>query len=157
MGFFSKPEEAAGALAQLSKERIKPAIEAKGWAYDVDSDGDIGAGWDTGVFWFLASGRDGEVLQIRGIWRGDLTGEQFGQAAALTNDWNMNTLWPKAYVRTNDKGVVNVFTEVSVDWEPGVTDEQIQQQLDCALATSHELFAKLAEEFPGVVPEASDD
>ena len=53
--------------------------------------------------------------------------------------------------------VVNVFTEVSVDWEPGVTDEQIQQQLDCALATSHELFAKLAEEFPGVLPEASDD
>lgn len=154
MGFFNKPEVGAGAgLEQLSKERIKAALEAKGWSYDVDADGDIGSGWTAGVFWFLTAGREGEVLQVRGVWRGELTSEQYARAGAVCQDWNTNTFWPKTYPRVNEEnGVVKVITELTVDYEHGVTADQLGQHLSCALETSHEFFGKLAEAFPEAAP-----
>lgn len=154
MGFFNKPETgASGTLEPLSKDRIKAALEAKGWSYSVDADGDIGGGWSAGTFWFLASGREGEVLQVRGVWRGELPGEQFARAGDVCIDWNMRTLWPKTYPRVHEEtGAVKLFGEVSVDYEHGVTDEQLGQHLSCALETTHEFFAKLAEAFPEAAP-----
>ena len=47
MGFFTKDViPAPGRIAPLSKERIKAALEAQGWSYSVDADGDICGGWD---------------------------------------------------------------------------------------------------------------
>lgn len=155
MGFFDKPQDAAG-LAQLSKDRVKKAIETKGWSYSVDADGDIGGGWDAATFWFLLNGRDQEVFQVRGNWRGLHPADRLDEAVRAANDWNSTKLWPKTYARTIDTGEVSFSTEVTVDYEHGVTDQQLLQHLDCALGTSHQFFEKLDELFPGAIAPADD-
>ena len=57
MGFFTKDViPAPGGIVPLSKERIKAALEAQGWSYSVDADGDICGGWDYATFYFFVFG-----------------------------------------------------------------------------------------------------
>ena len=57
MGFFSNSNlQPTPQLAPLGKERIKATLEANNWSYQVDSDGDIGSGWDDGIIWFFTHG-----------------------------------------------------------------------------------------------------
>lgn len=149
MGFFNKPDQGASTqLAPLSKERIKAALESKGWSYKVDADGDIAGGWENGVFWFLVEGQQQEILMTRGIWYGKLTEAELAKAADVAAEWNREKFWPKTFARLNDEGVVRVFGEHVVDYEHGLTDEQLVQHLLTIVGTGEEFFARLNEAFP---------
>ncbi|GAA1624232.1 YbjN domain-containing protein [Leucobacter chromiireducens] len=152
MGFFTKDSAptAGGAdgLAPLSKERIKAGLEREGWSYSVDSDGDIGGGWEYGSFFFFTNGEENELLCIRGSWRGQLPGTDFLQAVEFCNTWNAEKLWPKTYARRDDEGMVRIHTEHNVDYEQGITDGQLSQQLICAINTGMSFYEQLNEAFP---------
>ncbi len=154
MGFFSKDAASApggdGGLAPLSKDRVKAGLEREGWSYGVDSDGDIGGGWEFASFYFFVNGKDDELLCIRGTWRGQLDSADLGKAIELCNNWNAEKLWPKTYARADEEGVVRLHTEHNVDYEQGITDGQLSQQLICAVNTGMSFFENLNENFPDV-------
>ncbi|WP_053383699.1 type III secretion system chaperone family protein [Leucobacter celer] len=152
MGFFTKDDgptsSAPGALAPLSKDRIKTALESAGWSYNVDSDGDIGGGWEYGSFYFFVNGNSDELLCVRGFWRGRLESDDYGRALETCNIWNADKLWPKTYVGRDDEGMVRINTEHNVDYEHGITDEQLMQHLVCVVNTSMAFFEHINEQFP---------
>lgn len=151
MGFFTKDTpSAAGALPPLSKDRIKAALERSGWSYSVDSDGDIGGGWEEFSAYFFINGNSEEFLCVRATWRGKL--EEADRLAALQacNEWNRDRIWPKVYVRDDDEGMIRVHAEHNVDYEFGLTDDQLSQHIICAINTSGGFFTHLNEVFPAV-------
>lgn len=144
MGFFTQDASsntgAAGGLAPLSKDRVKAALEAAGWSYTVDGDGDIGGGWEYGSFFFFVNGNEQELLCVRGYWRGRLEEADYARALELCNTWNAEKLWPKTYVGRDEEGAVRVNTEHNVDYEAGLTDAQLSQHLVCTINTSMAFF-----------------
>jgi hypothetical protein len=132
----------------LTKERIKATLEASSWSYHVDSDGDIGSGWDHGVIWFFTYGNQAEILQVRGIWDGKLSPDDLPQALDVVNEWNCDRLFPKVYARINDEGQLRVISEHTLDYEHGLTDEQLNLHVNTGIATSCQLWERLNEAFP---------
>ncbi|MFT4288436.1 YbjN domain-containing protein [Nocardioides sp.] len=150
MGFFAKESgpAATGGLAPLSKDRIKKVLEDAGWSYRVDSDGDIGGGWESGYFYFFVHGDGAELLCVRGTWYGELTTAEFQRALEASNQWNLEKRWPKTYARADDEGDVRLHCELNVDYEYGLTDEQLRQHIICAVNTGEAFFDHLDETFP---------
>ncbi len=151
MGFFTKdplPQQStSGELSPLSKDRIKEALESQNWAYSVDSDGDIGGAWEYGFFYFFVTGKQEEILHVRGTWRAQLTEEDMAGVLSLCNAWSVEKLWPKVYCRLAD-GILRVHTEHNVDYEHGLTEQQLVQHLVCAVETSMSFFETLNEAYP---------
>ncbi|MDR1635401.1 MAG: YbjN domain-containing protein, partial [Bifidobacteriaceae bacterium] len=63
------------------------------------------------------------------------------------DEWHFAKIWPKGYTTVDDSGRVWVLAEHSVDWEHGVTDEQLRLTIRCGITTSLSLFNKLHERF----------
>ncbi len=149
MGFFTKdasqPEQSA--LEPLSKERVTACLDARDMSYGLDDDGDIGGYWDGHLFYFFVLGQRSEYLQARGRWNRKVGIDQLDAVTRLVNEWNATRLWPKGYVRDEDD-VVGVYAEHTVDYEHGVTDQQIDLQLACSIATGLQLFEYLDEQYP---------
>lgn len=153
MGFFNKPDALPaepGGLAPLSDARIKAVLDARGYNYGVDGDGDIGGIWDDHLFYFLRIGSEQEHLQVRGRWSRPLSAAHYTAVLELANEWNINKLFPKTYVRVED-GDLGVYAEHTVDYEPGLTDEQLDQHLACGVSTALSFFGLLDERFPEAV------
>ncbi len=141
-------EPAGEPPSPLSRARVEQWLEAAGFSYFVDSDGDVGGLWHGWLFYFLVLGDDSQVLQVRGQWHRDLTIERLEDVLELCNGWNAERIWPKTYVRVRDDGTVVVCAEVTVDVGHGVSDEQLDQLLQCGLSTGSMFFEHLDSTFP---------
>lgn len=146
MGFFSTPEPQAVELPKLSQERIKAIFDRDDIKYFVDSEGDLGGMWDNNVFYFMLRGQMNEILFIQGRYSQTIPNTRLEEVREILNTWNREKIWPKAYYRVNDEGTISVFGEHASDWEDGVTDEQLQLTITCALSTTHSLFNNVVEE-----------
>jgi hypothetical protein len=135
-------------LEPLTRDRIVAWLEDSGFTYFIDSDGDVGGVWHGWMFYFLALGEHGEVLQVRGQWHRALTIERLEEVLEVCNEWNAERIWPKAYVRVRDDGTVVVCADVTVDVEHGANDDQLDQLLQCGLTTGSMFFEHLDEVFP---------
>ena len=113
----------------------------------VDDDGDLTGTWDGSRFWFLLLGEQQEILQVRGRWHRSLQLDQREVASLAVNDWNRERIWPKAYLR-EEEGVLALYSEVSADFEPGVTEPQLAQLLACGLGTGVQMFSSLEAVLP---------
>lgn len=126
----------------LSRDRIGDYLLGRGYRFVVDEDGDLTGTWDGSRFWFLMLGEQEEILQVRGRWHRTFTLEQRPAVGLAVNDWNRERIWPKAYLREED-GAIALYSEVSADFEPGVTDLQLAQLVACGLGTGVQMFAAL--------------
>lgn len=134
-------------LAPLCRDRVESQLKRMDWRYFIDSDGDLGSVWgDNDVFYFLLRGSDEEILHIQAMWHQTMPIERIEEVREQIDQWNLKRLWPKGSHRISDEGRIRVFAEVSVDWEPGVTDNQILQQIRCALGTTSQFFETLQNE-----------
>jgi len=141
----SLPEEPSGVgLAPLSRERIEAVLRRQSWAYQVDSDGDVGGTWNGNTFYFFVTGEHDEILHVQGRWNDSLTPQRRAEVLDLIDAWHQESYWPKAYTRLNEHGDIDVFAEHAVDWEFGVTDDQLFETMLCAVATALRLFDHLA-------------
>ncbi|MDR1265261.1 MAG: YbjN domain-containing protein [Propionibacteriaceae bacterium] len=147
MALFNKDQPGGDVPTPLSRERVESALRSKQWAYQVDKDGDVGGNWDGNLFYFFIAGQEHEILHIQGRWKETLNTGQRLEAREAIDEWHQERYWPKGYTRVNDLGEVQVYAEHAVDWEHGVTDDQLLQTLVCALSTSLRLFEHLAERF----------
>jgi len=164
MGFFSRndeptapePEQAAAptgaALDALSNERVTAVLDAHGYRYAIDSDGDIGGIWDEHVFYFVRIGPEKQCLQVRGRWSRVLPAAQYLEVLELANAWNTGKVFPKTYVRVEEDSL-GVYAEHAVDYAPGVAEEQLDQHLACAVSSALAFFTALDEAYPQAVAE----
>lgn len=157
LGGLPSPLKSVGtqAPAPLTESRVSAFLNARGYRFTTDEDGDLTGTWDGHRFWFLLLGDDEEVIQVRGRWSRSLPLEQRAAAILALNDWNRERIWPKAYLR-EEGGSLSVYSEVSADLEPGVTDAQLDQILACGLGTGVQLFAGLDALLPGEGPVPDD-
>ncbi|MDM8085795.1 YbjN domain-containing protein [Cellulomonas cellasea] len=139
----------------VTTERIAQWFVRNDFSYFVDSDGDLGGLWRGRLFYFFLFGEESEILQVRGQWNREVAIERLEEVLDACNEWNADRIWPKAYVRVRDNGMVHVITEVATDLEHGVTDEQLNQLLFCGLSTGSMFFDAIDELYPdpaGVAP-----
>ncbi|WP_435299858.1 YbjN domain-containing protein [Timonella sp. A28] len=133
---------------QLTSERIIKWLEDNDLRYFIDSDGDIGCHSANRVYYFLQFGEQREVLQVRGKWNRLATIENANRVLEFCNEWNMKMIWPKAYYRVRDDGQINVYSEVTYDFEFGATTDHIEDALLCGIQTADQLFDELDTVFP---------
>lgn len=132
----------------LSRSRVQGYLVGRGYAVGLDDDGDLTGTWDGNRFWFILTGAEDEVLQVRGRWHRTLPSARRTATLLAVNDWNRERIWPKVYLREEDDRLA-LYTEVSVDLEHGVTDDQLAQLVACGLGTGVQFFAALG----GLVPD----
>ncbi|MDR1449367.1 MAG: YbjN domain-containing protein [Propionibacteriaceae bacterium] len=151
MGFFTQTgkQDSSGpeVLPPLTRDRIESALKSKDWSYQIDSDGDIGGIWDDNQFYFFLAGEQKEIFFLRACWHHSLSIEQRTEARAVIDEWHMERLWPKGYTRVNDEGRVRIFSDLVVDFEHGLSDNQLLQTIICGITTSIQLFDHLAVHF----------
>lgn len=132
----------------LTTERLRAWFTRHGYTYFVDDEGDVGGLWRGRLFYFFLFGEHHEILQVRGQWNREFAIERLTEVLEVCNDWNAEKIWPKAYVRVRDDGMVHLACEVATDLEHGVTDAQLGQLLHCALSASSMLFDAVDELYP---------
>lgn len=154
MGFFTK-QAGAGGLSPLSKERLKAVLDTRGANYAEDAEGDVGGYWDGHLFYFFVAGQNGEYLQVRARWNREVPMAQWARMLDLVNQWNTEKYWPKCYARAEKRNaddaeptLIGVYAEVTVDYEHGLTQEQLDQHLACGIATAGSFFDFLDEHYP---------
>lgn len=135
---------AAGAPMPLSDELVARVLRAHGYAFTVDSDGDIVGRWDDNLIYFFRLGTGGEIIQVRTMAARLFGIDDVPRLYAWCNDWNRDRLWPKAFVHVNDDGSVRVCGEVLADLENGVTPVQLDQILSCGIVAGCQMAEALA-------------
>ncbi|WP_250444526.1 YbjN domain-containing protein [Actinotalea sp. C106] len=141
-------DQAARRPSPVESSRVEAYLVGRGYHVARDEDEDLTGTWDGDRFWFLLLGEQQEILQVRGRWHRTLPAHRRAAALLAVNDWNRERIWPKVYLRDEDEGAA-LYTEVSVDLEHGVTDDQLGQLVACGLGTGVQFFAALS----GLVPE----
>src|SRR5699024_12013538 len=68
---------------------------------------------------FMVSGDEHGVLQTRGRWSHSVDVSRKVQMVKLCNEWNMNRIWPKVYMRRESEGLLGVYGELAADFQIG--------------------------------------
>ncbi|KDS94016.1 hypothetical protein DHOM_01945 [Dermabacter hominis 1368] len=138
--------EAALAGEELSIERLKESLGRLGYAFVEDDDTPtvLRARFDHYPFTFAVAGEHSHILVVRGRWDELLAVQQKLEATRLCNHWNMERMWPKAYVRRENDSVLGVYGELVFDYFYGVSDDAIDRAITCALSTTVAFFASLS-------------
>ncbi|HWS58833.1 MAG TPA: YbjN domain-containing protein [Actinotalea sp.] len=132
----------------MSTDRLRGWFARHGYACFTDADGDVGGLWRGRLFYFFLFGEHHEILQVRGQWNREFAIERMAELLDLCNEWNAERVWPKAYVRVRDDGMVHAVCEVATDLEHGVTEDQLGQLLHCGLTSASAFFDELDDRYP---------
>lgn len=141
--------------APLSAARIQQWLGRQGYSWFVDSEGDTGGLWRGRLFYFFALGEDGDILQVRGQWNRTFAIERLSEVLEVCNDWNIEKVWPKAYLRVRDDGTVVAVCESATDLGAGVTDDQLGQLLGSGLSSAGAFFDLLDQRYPDPAQDAA--
>ena len=128
---------------EVTRDRLASYLGSRGYTFRLDEDGDITGTWDGNRFWFMLLGVDKDIIQVRGRWHRPFAESNRVATLQIVNDWNRDRIWPKAYVR-RENGALSLYTEHSVDFGPGATQDQIDETLAGGLGSSLQLFASVA-------------
>ena len=128
---------------EVTRDRLASYLGSRGYTFRLDEDGDITGTWDGNRFWFMLLGVDKDIIQVRGRWHRPLAESNRIATLQIVNDWNRDRIWPKAYVR-RENGALSLYTEHSVDFGPGATQDQIDETLAGGLGNALQLFASVA-------------
>lgn len=148
-GFFNKsltPDTPQ--VTPLSQERLKAVLDADGMNYGVDDDGDLGGWWDGHLFYFFLMGQNKEILQLRGRWNRDIPVSEFEKVLDFVNTNHVERMFPRVAVLKEDDGTIGIYAQHSVDYEHGVTDEQLRLHFATAISSSLAFFERLDELYP---------
>lgn len=143
------PAVGAGDLPPIRLERVEESLTRLGYAYaqDAEQPDVLRARFDDYRFHVLLAGAHRSVLQIRGRWSHAVDISRKVEMLKLCNEWNMNRVWPKTYVRREAESVLALYGEVSTDFFCGAADGQIDRAIECGLSTViaffHEVEGKL--------------
>lgn len=126
----------------LSVERVAALLKQRGYVFFIDSTGRLGGNWEDVIFYFLLHGDD-DVLHVRAQYPGTVSTVHLEAVREVTEASHRSFPVPQACYRIDDDGAVRVFASHAVSYEHGVTDAQILQHIDCAIASVLRLFGAL--------------
>lgn len=135
------------ALAPMSLARIEECLSRHGYSFVEDEAHPeiLRARFDDYRFQFMLSGEDHGILQTRGRWNRCVDVSRKVQMVKLCNEWNMNRIWPKVYVRRESEGLLGVYGELAADFRAGALDTQLDSAITCGLSTVIAFFHSLEE------------
>ncbi|MDR2929614.1 MAG: YbjN domain-containing protein [Propionibacteriaceae bacterium] len=151
MGYFTKPNGGAlTPLAPLTTSRVTACLDSHNWHYDVSEEGDIGGWWDG--YWFIFSfrGKDKEIFFTHAVWNRGVPSSEFTNAVLFANEWNSDHLWPMLSVRDRE-GTLAVLADFCVDYSYGLTDEQLDLHVRCAIDTMVSALTWMDAKYPQYV------
>ena len=142
-----------GPLVPLTLSAVTAILDAMDAKYFVDGDDAVGGVWENGYFYFFLLSEDGAdpVFQVYGQWERALPAELYTQAAIFANEWNAERAWPKAFARSLDDETIGLYGELTVDFGPTVTHDQLDRAVNAGLASALALFDEAALTFPEAV------
>lgn len=127
----------------LSQERLKALFEQNEYKYYLDNDGDLGGTWDFHQYHFIFVGENKELLHVMSRGRRVLSMKYLETVRRVIKDFNAEKLFPTCFYRISDEGLISVHTQLTYDWEHGVSDSQLEMQLQCAISTSRQFYDEL--------------
>lgn len=155
---YRLPDDAGSDLEALSPERVQASLERHGYAFVEDEEHPdiLRARFDSYPFLFLLAGEDHSILQVRARWNHSVDVARKIEMVKLCNEWNMNRIWPKVYVRREAETVLGMYGEVAFDFATGARDEQIDRALECGLTTVISFFHDIEGRLGSSVDELDD-
>jgi len=152
MGYFTKPDGTSSELAPLTTGRVTACLDSHNWHYEVSEDGDVGGWWDGYWFVFSFRGKSKEIFFAHAVWNRGVPSTEFTQVALYANEWNAEHLWPMLSVRERD-AVIAVLADFSVDYSYGLTDEQLDLHIRCAIDTMVSALSWMDTKYPEYIDE----
>ncbi|MDO4897818.1 MAG: YbjN domain-containing protein [Rothia sp. (in: high G+C Gram-positive bacteria)] len=141
MGFFDSALTPASTLEPLTVERLRTALTQLEVNLE-EEDGNLIAHFEQGYFFFMVLG-DGQVLNVRGTWRGHLPAEGLAAASTLTENWNREMMIPKTYPATINEGdadLVLLLAECAFPTGRGLTDDQLIELVSTGISACLNFF-----------------
>lgn len=135
-------------LEPLSRRRVMEALEGLEFAYLVDRNAEISTEWEHGRYYLNIAGKNNTVLSVTGFWGGWLDARYREELLEECNKWNKDHYMPKANISVDSDGDQHVMVEHSVDYEFGVTDEQLHQHIRMAVNPGNVFFEELSGNYP---------
>lgn len=127
----------------LSQERLKALFDENEYKYYIDNDGDLGGTWDFHQYHFILVGEQKELLHVMSRGRRVLSMKDLDKVRQVIKDFNAEKIFPTCFYRISDEGLISVHTQLTYDWEHGVSDSQLEMQLQCAITTSRQFYDEL--------------
>ncbi len=145
----------AATLAPLTNERLVATLETLEVAHVVDEDGDLVAGFDGNPCWFRLAGPEGQEIafSFHTRWRGLVPADEWPQALVAVNEWNAAQPFPRALCFEDGAGGVLFGADYLHDYEFGVTDQQLVNDVQVAVTCALNYYAFLDEQFAHGLPE----
>ncbi len=146
---MSKFRTAAGLNepAPLNRERVAASLTELEAQFGLDDEGDAIGRWDGHVFRFFCLGETREIFMVRSFWEPEPPMDLWSHVLEEINTWNSERLWPKAYARAFESRTI-VTTELTMNYQDGLTDRQLRRHLTTAIGTALEFYEHLQERFP---------
>src|SRR5690625_2554313 len=140
-------KDSADGLAPMSLQRVEESLTRHGYAFVEDEEHPdiLRARFDDYRFQFMLTGEERGVLQTRGRWNHTVDVSRKVEIIKLCNEWNMNRIWPKVYVRRESEGLLGVYGELAADFRVGALDTQVDNAIACGLSTVIAFFRNLEE------------
>lgn len=144
MGFFDSALAPVAALQPLTAERLQQALTRLEVNCDEEG-GNLIAQFEQGYFFFLLMGK-GQLLNIRGTWRGSLPVDKLPAASAFAESWNREMVLPKTYptvFEQDSQQLVIMMAETNHPTGAGLTDEQLDELLSTGISAGLNVFEAL--------------
>lgn len=150
--------DSAEGLAPMSLSRVEESLTRLGYAFVEDDELPeiLRARFDNYRFQFMVAGEEHGVMQTRGRWNHSVDVSRKVEMVKLCNEWNMNRIWPKVYVRRESEGLLGVYGELAADLRCGATDAQIDHAITGGLSTVIAFFRSLEERLGAELDELDD-
>lgn len=135
-------------LVTSGRDAVAAQLDALGLHYFVDADGDIGAAWDGFVISFMFRGADPELYAAHSLHR---VPPETSRVALLefADEWNRDTLWPKAYTQADEEGALALAAESQMFLGVPCPAAHFSAHTVAWLQGCIELHERLVERLPG--------
>ncbi|OIV36572.1 hypothetical protein BIV57_15565 [Mangrovactinospora gilvigrisea] len=98
-------------MVRPDQDLIKQLLDQLELKYGVDEDGDLVAPYEGFRVVYMFRGEQGELFMLRTYYDREFPIEERPTVLDALDQWNRDTLWPKAYTHTREDGKVFLATE----------------------------------------------
>ncbi|HAZ64432.1 MAG TPA: hypothetical protein DCZ72_12610 [Armatimonadetes bacterium] len=127
-------------VERFSLRMVQAALDANGWQYEVDDDGDYRVGFaneDIQVAVYpMVRGNDNDLLSLMATSPLYWSDTERNPLIEACNEWNAERRWPTAYLMADSDGDLRISLDWHVDLSPGVHHELLLDMINTFVATA---------------------
>lgn len=137
MGDRCQPAPPQGpCTSPLSRERLARLLVSEGWRGQYNDDGDFQFRVEEDVvICVMLRGPQDEVLNVTGLMMEPIPKSLLDEARFAIDERHRGHLWPQCFWTDNEDAEQTflIGAHLAVDWEAGVTDQQLELQIEDAV------------------------